>query len=382
MRLGAHSTRLTSCERTAKKRWQRRSISAQTTKVGLPTRLPSKVKKAWAFRNGSSNVTTPRSLALAFALSAGMTSAACAVTLRTAVSVSGVDTGNCAPAAPCRTLSYAMAQVYPGGEIYVLSSGGYGPFVVDKSVSVTAPSGIVAAITAQSGDAITISASPTDVVSLTGFNLNGAGTGANGIKVNGVGALNVIQTAISGFTQQGINFVPNAGSGIVSLSIEDSSFSHNAIGSLLVRPTGAQGDFRRNTARTYIRNSSFVGTPLKFSSEVSGGTVSALIVQSRIRFASSIVADSGITGTVPVQISVDQCEFFSSQNALATNGPLAQITYSRSIFTKIVTILNGQYGAEFGSGVFNFSSARNSLVGFFQNDYIGNPQIGTIMKEY
>src|ERR1035438_5253486 len=85
---------------------------------------------------------------------------ACAGATRTFVSTIGNDantSANCSPSAPCRTLSAALSVTYPGGEIVVLTSGGYGPATITQSVVITAI-GVDASITQADpvGAAITI----------------------------------------------------------------------------------------------------------------------------------------------------------------------------------------------------------------------------------
>src|SRR5437764_8269889 len=91
---------------------------------------------------------------------------------RTAVSLSGVDTNPCTVASPCRSFGAAIAQTNPGGELIALDSAGYGPFVIDRAVSVQAAPGIYAGITSSpstlSGRGITVAAGPTDAVIIRG----------------------------------------------------------------------------------------------------------------------------------------------------------------------------------------------------------------------
>src|SRR2546430_8585244 len=95
---------------------------------------------------------------------------------RSAVSVTGSDTNPCTIAVPCRSIDYARMQTNAGGELIVLTSGGYGMFTVNQALTVEAAPGIYAGITATSGyDAIVIDAVPSDTVVLRGLSLNAAG---------------------------------------------------------------------------------------------------------------------------------------------------------------------------------------------------------------
>jgi hypothetical protein len=122
---------------------------------------------------------------------------------RSAVSITGSDSNPCTPAAPCRSIAYALTQTSSGGELIALTSGGYGPFVVSKSATIEAAPGIYAGITATSGTAISISAGASDTVVLRGLTVNSLGA-ASGIGSGGGAKLYVEQCTIHDFPNEGI----------------------------------------------------------------------------------------------------------------------------------------------------------------------------------
>src|SRR5436853_4591474 len=88
---------------------------------------------------------------------------------RSAVSVTGSDAATCTVPDPCRTFGVALSKTNSGGEVVVLSSGGYGPFEVFQSVTIVSPPGIYAAIAPpSSGTAIRISGPSGNSVVLRG----------------------------------------------------------------------------------------------------------------------------------------------------------------------------------------------------------------------
>ncbi len=120
-------------------------------------------------------------LALAAALQAGVN--------RTFVSTAGNDANastSCGPTTPCRTFAVALSVTNSGGEIVVLTSGGYGAFSIDQAVTITAI-GVAASITATSGDGIDINT--TGNVTITGLAIHGGGNPNSGINVSNVGLL-------------------------------------------------------------------------------------------------------------------------------------------------------------------------------------------------
>src|SRR5437016_8726467 len=132
---------------------------------------------------------------------------------RSAVSLSGLDSASCTVPDPCRTFDVAISKTNDGGEVIVLSSAGYGPFTVTKSISVISPPAYHAAIAPTSGDAITINVDNAAVV-LRGLTLNGSLGGVNGITFTGAATesdtkLYVENCVVSGFANHGVNFVRN-----------------------------------------------------------------------------------------------------------------------------------------------------------------------------
>src|SRR5437016_13051884 len=131
---------------------------------------------------------------------------------RSAVSLSGLDSASCTVPDPCRTFDVAISKTNDGGEVIVLSSAGYGPFTVTKSVSIISPPAYHAALAPTSGDAITVNVDNALVV-LRGLTLNGSLGGNNGITFTGQKAspsntrLYVENCVISGFSGNGVNFV-------------------------------------------------------------------------------------------------------------------------------------------------------------------------------
>src|SRR5437016_10270870 len=75
---------------------------------------------------------------------------------RSAVSLTGNDAATCTVPDPCRTFVVAISRTNAGGEVIALSSAGYVPFTVNKSISIISPPAYHAAMAPTSGDAITI----------------------------------------------------------------------------------------------------------------------------------------------------------------------------------------------------------------------------------
>src|SRR5579884_2819618 len=111
------------------------------------------------------------------------------------VSGHGTDAAGCgAPTNPCRTFQYVHDNIIAaGGEIDVLDPAGYGAVTITKAVSIVNDGVGTAGVQAASGNAITINAGASDLVTLRGLNIDGLGTGANGIVFNSGGSLSVVE---------------------------------------------------------------------------------------------------------------------------------------------------------------------------------------------
>jgi len=135
---------------------------------------------------------------------------------RTFVATSGSDanaSANCAPASPCRTFAAALAVTAAGGEVIVVDSGGYGPFTITQSVSITVPQGVYAGIAVSSGTGITIQTAGVSVT-LRGLTINGTG-GSVGIEYDAGTTLSLQGVTIAGFSSAGINYLANASSNLL-----------------------------------------------------------------------------------------------------------------------------------------------------------------------
>ena len=190
-------------------------------------------------------------MALVFAVSVQ------AGTSRTFVSTTGNDSNtavNCSPAAPCRTFAAALSVTNSGGELVVLSSGGYGPVTITQPVIITAI-GIDASISAVSGgNGITIDTAGN--VTLIGLNLHGEGVGTNGVSVEQVGFLRLYNMLVENFANIGVDLEVTG-----KMAVYDSVINDN--GNFGLRVNSA-------TATAYVHNSSFDGNVTAGAAAASG----------------------------------------------------------------------------------------------------------------
>lgn len=139
----------------------------------------------------------------------------------------GSDTSlTCSRSAPCRQISNALGKVVSGGNVVVISSGGYDGFTIAKSANILAETGVHAVVSG-SPTAVSISAltnighvglsnlrlmgvathggtgisvtSDVSSILLSGIVVSGGGTGGAGVRVSGeVDAFEIENCSISG----------------------------------------------------------------------------------------------------------------------------------------------------------------------------------------
>ena len=130
---------------------------------------------------------------------------------RTWVSGVGDDANPCSRTAPCKTFQGAISKTATAGEISVLDPAGYGQVTINKSITIDG-SGTHGSILSASTNGITINATASSKVILRNIQIDGAGTGLNGINIVANGAGTVILTGVAILnTNVGISATPNAG---------------------------------------------------------------------------------------------------------------------------------------------------------------------------
>jgi len=130
--------------------------------------------------------------------------AAQAQATRTWVSGVGDDANPCSRTAPCKTFAGAISKTAAGGEINCLDPGGFGAVTITKAITI-ACEGVTAGVLVSGTNAIIVNAGASDDVTLRGLDINGLGTGLNGIRFLAGRALIVENVQIYGFTTNGID---------------------------------------------------------------------------------------------------------------------------------------------------------------------------------
>jgi hypothetical protein len=186
------------------------------------------------------------------AVAAGFSTLARAQATRTWVSGVGDDVNPCSRTAPCKTFAGAISKTAAFGEINVLDPGGFGAVTITKAISIISDS-IEAGVLVSGTNGIVVSVGSTDRVVLEGLDIEGLGSGLNGINVIGSGNTFVRNCKIRGFTQNGVNVVGTANARVI---VENSQILSNA-GGLNVQGAGGAANAATIAHSIVDSNSSF-----------------------------------------------------------------------------------------------------------------------------
>jgi len=240
--------------------------------------------------------------------------AANAQATRTWVSGVGDDANPCSRTAPCKTFPGAISKTAAGGEINVLDPGGFGGVTITKSITISAE-GVEAGVLVSGTNAIIISTTDTTaVVVLRGLDIEGLGTGLDGVKLlTPIQALHIENCTINAFrgtNGNGIEIAPSSGS--TEVYINNTIVRNSGQGSgggILVKPTstasvktvldnvliennlfGLRADASASTGNldTSVKNGSTGGNTNASLLGVGGG-----IARNQMQIDGTIVSDNG-----------------------------------------------------------------------------------------
>ncbi|HVR38993.1 MAG TPA: hypothetical protein VMU84_07840 [Thermoanaerobaculia bacterium] len=238
-----------------------------------------------------------------FALALLLVPAAHAQVARVFLSGVGNDLNDCSNAAtPCRSLQGAHDQAPAGAEVIIIDSGGYGGATITKSITINAPTGVIAFV----ARTITINAGASDKVVLRGLTMNGAIFGdTNAIHFLVGNTLIVENSVIAGF-QFGI-VAPGAAPQIVVANTEFRKIQSNAID---LAPSGVV--FGRAT----VENCRFLNV---------GGGVSALgfaliVIRDSVIAHATLAVSASSSVTAAATVDVERCVITSNATAFFGSG--------------------------------------------------------------
>jgi hypothetical protein len=205
---------------------------------------------------------------------------AAAQATRTWVSGVGDDANPCSRTAPCKTFAGAISKTATNGEINIIDPGGFGAVTITKPISIVAE-GATGGILSSGVNGIVININPVTFptpprrVYLDGLDIDGVGTGLNGIRILSADSVVVRNSSIRNHRAAGAGFgidvqsslavdvvldqvaiTGNLGGVNVSTAgptnrvfIQDSTITHNTSFSVKASGTGARVSLNRSTLR-------------------------------------------------------------------------------------------------------------------------------------
>ena len=270
---------------------------------------------------------------------------------RTWVSGVGDDANPCSRTAPCKTFAGAISKTAANGEINALDPGGFGGVTITKSITISSES-FEAGVLVSGTNAIIVNAPATSVVVLRGLDIEGLGTGLNGIRFLAGGALHVENCTINNFTQKGIDFEP---SGASELFVTDTIVRNNQInaataGGVFVKPTAT------GSALVTLDNVQLLNN--QFGMRIEGGT--------RATVVDSVATGNVTNGFLAVGTAVGTAELSlesSTSSHNGTNGVRADQAGSIVRISNMIINNNVQNGLSVNGG---------AIISFDNNSVDGN----------
>src|SRR5579864_4334530 len=110
---------------------------------------------------------------------------------RTWVSGVGDDANPCSRTAPCKTFAGAISKTAAAGEINVLDPGGFGAVTITKAITIRADH-VEAGVLVSGTNGIVVQAGPSDMVVLEGLDIEGLGSGLDGVRIVSGGTVYII----------------------------------------------------------------------------------------------------------------------------------------------------------------------------------------------
>ncbi len=254
-------------------------------------------------------------------------STAFAQATRTWVSGVGDDVNPCSRTAPCKTFAGAISKTAAGGEISVLDPGGFGAVTITKSITING-TGSLGGILGAGTNGIIVNGAVTDVVRLRYLDINGVGTGLNGIRALSVGTLLIENSVIGGFTSHGISIETAAD---VNVVISDTVSRNNTLAGLKVTTTAG-------VARASITRSQFVKNGIGVQAS-SGSRVTA----SNSSFSangSNGVQIEGLTAARTSTANLDSCQVANNGGAGVIAGSASSLATSTARLSNVLVANN------------------------------------------
>jgi hypothetical protein len=299
-------------------------------------------------------------LLLGFAVSA-INSPASAQATRTWISGVGDDANPCSRTAPCKTFAGAISKTAAGGQIDCLDPGGFGAVTVTKSITLDCSAGGGGGILSAASSGVIINATSSDRVIVKNVNIDGAGSGLNGIRVLSVGYLHVQDCIISGHNSAAPNGVgiKIATGANMKFAILRTSLTGNGLGStgagLQIIPTAG-------TVTGVIDTTAMDGNVFGIAADGSaGGAGINITVRDSAVSNNSQTGIIAVTGAVGAGIMVSRTTVANNGIGLTSSGAGAIVRIGQSEITGNGTGVTGPV-LSYGTNQLNGNGSDGTLT--------------------
>jgi hypothetical protein len=279
---------------------------------------------------------------------------------RTWVSGVGDDANPCSRTAPCKTFAGAISKTVASGEINCLDPGGFGGVTITKAISLVCES-VEGGVLVAGTNGITVAAGAADIVVLRGLDIQGTGSGLDGVKFITGAELRVEKCVIRGFLAapgNGIHFAPTGTSKIFVLDsiIADNSQAATSAG-ILIQPTGSGTALGTIEGVRMLNN----GNGIIVDGTQSTGATMFIVVRNSLASGNTSNGVSAVSaaGNAPARIIFDHSAAAVNNIGISSSGQGADITMAYS-------------NVSGNNTVGNTFTAPASLRSYQNNELIGN----------
>jgi hypothetical protein len=290
---------------------------------------------------------------------------------RTWVSGVGDDLNPCSRTAPCKTFAGAISKTAAGGEINCLDPGAFGAVTITKALSIICQYTEAGALATLGSNDITVNAGANDAVYLSGLDLQGAGTGLNGVRFIAGASLTIDNSIIRNFgaaNGNGVSFQP---SGASRLTINRTRIASNGSGAtgggILIQPTGAGGSARVTLNDIDVSDNANVAIRVDTTGNTAAAGVILTMGNSRLNGSTNGLTVTTAVGTSAASANVINSQIFNNQpgSGIVANGGFAFVRATGNTITgngAALSILNGATIKSYGDNVIDGNSNASGFT--------------------
>jgi Right handed beta helix region len=272
---------------------------------------------------------------------------------RAFVSAAGSDSNNCINVlTPCRHFQAAYNAMSNGGEIDVLDPANYGALTVTHKLSIVGR-GWATLSPVSGAAAITINAGSSDTITISGVQLDGAGTtSTNGIVFNSGSSLTVTNSVLENFvldggsdanTGNGILLQPAAGT--LAFTITNTTASNNGGAGIYYFPLAGSPTVN-GVIDHVVADANQLGIAV-FPGAATGGSIVVTISDSIASNNSSMGIVTG-AGSATLKVSIDNVTLSGNSYGIFASTP-ANVLLGRSVITGNSIGVQNDTSGTFGS---------------------------------